>query len=237
MKKHKIPIQLSQYAHFIVGSSRSILEIKKDSPYHNTEKITASSFINNSLDLLSDHEQHLMSIKLNQINNLLAISNNVDEDLILNISVKIPQISKKNVWTPIHTKIETLHNSNKNIIKNLTPIYFNQNYEFCPLSLNEEAFFYYGVFLDQLTEGEKNIFLTSKNFMPQENKIGGYLNYNFSNFNLKSHFDFSKPTIPFICINNKLFDLKNKFSFIILMNEQNILSLNFKEFFSFICFD
>lgn len=237
MKEHQIPIQLSNYAHFIVGSSRDILQISLDSPQNECGQLS-SSFINHFFDLDNQQEQFVASIKISDIQKIFPI-NNINPNLNLSIYVSLPKIQDFNLGQFISIEsrfcIEEFDFKLAHRNQNFKRITFNLSNEFCPINLKEETDFYYGYFLNTLTLNEQKLFLESSAFKIKENKIGGFNPFSKISLHKKEPFDFSAPIIPLISINNSLSFYNKKFS-LIFFTKENFLNNNSKsELLSFLC--
>ncbi len=209
MKEHKIPIQLSKYAHFIVGSSRDVLNISTEEHLDNRN----SSYINKNFDINIQEEQLCASINIGEINNIFPTNTNLTSNLNLNIFLSFPpQLLYEQNFQAISTRFE-LSKQESNLNNNLQRIFFSDSYEFCPLGLQDECDFYYSCFLSQLKEHEKTIILNSSNFIAKENKIGGYNPLNIDLYENET-FDFSNPILPLFSINNKLINSQKDISLI-----------------------
>ncbi len=237
MKEHKIPIQLSKYAHFIVGGSRDILDIDTE-PYIFSSNSNPLSFINSNIDPNNSNNQFLASINLSEIKSIFSIEDS-NAHLNINLSVCFPNFykTKKNTFIPIENSFEI---SNFDLAlnyyqKNINKIYLTSNYEFCPLNLKDESDFYYGYFLENLNYYEKNIFLQSNKFIPKNNKIGGF--NPFPNIELYSNnpFDFSEPLIPLMSINNKLLGVELELSLVFFAKQTFFNNWKDEKILSFIC--
>ncbi len=201
MKEHKMPIQLSKYAHFIVGSSRDVLKISTEEESDNSN----SSYINKNLNINIQDEQLFASLNIGEIKKIFPANINLNSDLNLNIFLSFPtSIIYEQKFQTIETRFE-LSNQETELNTYLQKISFSDDYEFCPLKSKDECEFYYSYFLSQLKEHEENIILNSSNFTAKENKIGGY---NPTNIDLYQNeiFDFSNPILPLFSINNQLID-------------------------------
>ncbi len=237
MKEHKIPIQLSRYAHFIVGSSRDILEITVD-PKSGLSQSNSLSFLNCNIDTKNSEKQLLASISLSDLQSIFPIKS-IHSNLNINISISFPSLDliEKNKFIPIENSFEIINfekiiNDYENQIKK---IYMNSNYEFCPINLKDETDFYYGYFLDNLNNYERNIFISSNKFTPKINKIGGF--NLFPNISLyeNTEFDFSEPLIPLLLLDNKLLGLESNLSLAFFIKEPFFNNWQEEKILSFIC--
>ncbi len=231
MKEHQIPIQLSNYAHFIVGSSRDVLKINTN-PTDITISEPSKSFINSSLDLNDHNEQFLASLYLKDIEHIFPNNSNLN----LNIYITLPQINnlELNKFTPLKNKIIIKKQTDNINFPNLRPINFIQSNEFCPINLKEETDFYYGYFLHKLTHNERKLFLDFPNLRITENKIGGFNPFVDISLYEKANFDFSEPIIPLLSINNNLIFQNKKISLIFFAKENFLDNQKNQEILSFV---
>lgn len=178
MKEHYIPIQLSQYSNYIIGSSLSYLKIN----------FLIQKKINNNSNF---------SLQINFSDTRLE---NFPTKGLLNIYITKNKFFESEV---VYENKELLNAPSKLILGGETHLVsYTDEYEFCPLKDRYNSSFYYNTFVDTLTENESHIFNISDEFNSKNSKIGGYQSGNKTTFDIQS-FDFDNPWILLAQINTE----------------------------------